>query len=209
MLRSAAVSRIQQGLGFRTDLDDAIVDALQEAQREFEIGSSLPWFLVEEDATVTVTFNSHAVAFPTGFLRLVEEEGPYYTDVTTGLRYLEVRPYDEMLKYYSDYDSGAPRAFSVRSTNFAVFPLPDTSYSITLSYYKAAEVLDSDIENAWLANTPDLLLNRAGMLIAEDLEHSAAYQKFERKYTFWRQKYLSEIAWRADQNLPRQMGVNQ
>lgn len=209
MLRSVAVSRIQQGLGFRSDLADAIVDALQEAQREFEIGATLPWFLVEEDATVATTASSHSIAYPSGFLRLVEEEGPYYTDATTGLRYLEIRPYDEMLKYYTDYEAGAPRALSIRKGQIDVFPLPDAAYTITLSYYKAAEVLDSDIENAWLANVPDLLLNRAGMLIAEDLEHSVAYQKFERKFVFWRQKYLSEIAWRADQNLPRQMGVNQ
>ena len=209
MLRSEAISRVQQGLGFRTDLESAIISALKEAQRELEIGSTLPWFIVEKDASVVTVAASSAIAFPTGFLRLVEDEGPYYTDVSEGLRYLQLRPYDESVRYYSSYDAGAPRALTVRSNQFAVFPVPDDAYTITLSYYKAADVLDSDIENAWLANFPDLLLNRAGMLVAADLEHSVAYAKFEDKYDRWKAKYFSEIAWREEQNMPRQMGVNQ
>lgn len=208
MLRSVAVARVQQGLGFRSDLETQIIAALQEAQREHEIGTTLPWFLIEKDATIATAAATRAIAFPTGFLRLVEYEGPYYEDPDDGISYLAVRPYDEALQYYEAFDAGAPRCLAIRSDGFAVFPLPDDVYSISLSYYKAADLLDADIENAWLANFPDLLINRAGMLIAEDLEHSIAYQKFERKYTFWRTKFYSEIAAREDQNMPRMMGAN-
>jgi len=208
MDRSAAVTIIQQGLGFRSDMTNQSIAALKEAQREFEVGSTLPWFLIESDATLLTVAATHAIAFPTGFLRLVEDEGPYYDSVDDGLKYLTIRPYDEALRYYENTDAGPPRALAVRATQFAVFPLPDAEYTITYSYFKAAEVLDTDIENAWLANVPDLLINRAGMLLAADLEYSAAYQKFAEKYKFWSNKYFSEIAARADQNMPRQMGVN-
>lgn len=209
MLRSVAVARIKRGLGFREDLDTEIVEALQEAQREFELGSTLPWFLIEKDSSISTVASTRAIAFPTGFLRLVEDEGPYYESTEDGVAYLAIRPYDESLKYYEEFDSGAPRALAIRKDGFAVFPLPDAVYTITLSYYKAADVLDADIENVWLEYVPDLLINRAGMLVAEDLEHSIAYQKFERKFIFWRDKYFAEIAAREDQNMPRMMGVNQ
>jgi hypothetical protein len=209
MFRAEAISRIQQGLGFRTDLEDEILLALEEAQREFEIGVTLPWFLVQEDQTILTVPATRGIDFPTGFLRLVEDEGPYYDSADEGISYLAIRPYDEALKYYEEFDSGAPRALAIRKASFAVFPLPDIEYSITLSYYRSCTCLDTNTETGWLLYFPDMLLNRAGMLVAENLEHSVSYEKFERKYTFWRQKYLTEIAARENQNMPRMMGVNQ
>lgn len=209
MDRTAAVARMKQGLGFRKNLDDVCVAALQEAQREFELGGSLPWFLVEEDATITTEQDSSSIELPDGWLRIYEDEGPYYLDPDGGLSYIQFRPYDELKKFYNSTDAGAPAGLAIRNGTFAVFPVPDAAYTITLSYYKAADVLTSDVENAWLANVPDLLINRAGMLVAADIEHSTALKKFSDKYDMWRVRYLSEIAARADQNSPRQMGVNQ
>lgn len=208
MLRSVAVARIQRGLGFRSDQADAIVLALQEAQRELEAGTTLPSFLQSVDQTLSTTSGSHTIAKPTGFIRFVEYEGPYFVSTESGLRYLQIKPYDEAKRYYSEYDAGEPLALSIRSTSFAVWPEPDDVYSITASWYAAAAVLDSDIENAWLEKYPDLLWSRAGMIMAADLEHTVAFQKFQSTFELWNAKYLRDIAADEEQLIPRQMGVN-
>jgi hypothetical protein len=208
MLRSVAVARIQRGLGFRTDLSDAIVEALQEAQRELEAGTTLPSFLISSDQTLSTTSGSHTIAKPTGFIRFVEYEGPYFVSTESGLRYLQIKPYDEAKRYYSEYDAGEPLALSIRSASFAVWPEPDAVYSIIASWYAGAALLTSDIENDWLEKYPDLLWSRAGMIVAGDLEHSTSFQKFQSTFELWNAKYLRDIAADEEQLIPRQMGVN-
>jgi hypothetical protein len=208
MFRSVAISRIQQGLGFRTDLVDPIIAALQEAQREYENGHSLPWFMIQEDATITITSGTQTVALPTGFKRMVETEGITFTSTDDGLRYLEKKPFDEAKVFYSEYDAGEPLAFSLRKASLYFWPEPDANYTATWSYYKAADTLDVDIENVWLANVPDLLIGRAGMIVAADLENTVSFQKFDAMHTRWRDWLYAQIADREDQGMQRAMGVN-
>ena len=49
MLRSVAIQRVSDGLGFRTGLDQLIILQLQEAQRDLEKGKTLPLFLLQEN----------------------------------------------------------------------------------------------------------------------------------------------------------------
>lgn len=207
MLRSVAVARIKQGLAFRRNLDDVCVGALQEAQREFEIGTTLPWFLISKDQPLLTVASTREIALPTNFIRFVEDEGPRYV-TTDGVLYFALRPFAELDYYYRSTDSGAPAALALRSDSLAVFPLPDAEYTITASYYAKAAVLDSDIENLWLQYFPDLLISRAGMIVAGDIEHAAAEKKFSAKYDMWLKRYFSEMAAREDSSAPHQMGVN-
>lgn len=208
MLRSAAVALMKQGLGFRKSLDDACVASLKEAQAELELGGTLPWFLIEKDYSLPILTGVTEVDLPEGWLRVVEDEAPYFTDTDLGISYIKFRPYDELKTYYQSVDADRPKGLALRNNSLAVFPVPDADYTLTLSYYKAAETLDADIENVWLAQVPYLLVARAGMLLAADLEYSAATAKFTAKYDMWRLRYLSEIATREDQNNPRAMGAN-
>lgn len=214
MLRSAAISIIQRGLGFRTDLSDEIVSALQQAQRLLEQGRSLPDFLKEEDATLTVTSGTADIAFPTGFIREVDGETFRRTDTNTE-RIVKLEKFIDLTLLRQtletpETDPGAPIAYYVRKASFAFFPERDASYDLTYSYYKKATELTSDIENAWLASAPDVLIGRAGMLIAEDLGSDpgmkARYLKFKDMHDVAWRGMFSETILRSEANYPMNMG---
>ena len=212
MNRTAAVNRIKQGVGFRSDLDTVIISALQEAQRELEGGQTLPWFLLQEDQTFAITtVNLGAVPLPTGFLQFHKDEGPRTVDPTTLTdRFLTAKPYDEAKEFYKTTENGPPLAFTLRSTTVKFWPTPDAAYNVTASYYKRAALLDSDIENAWLADTgcPDLLIARAGLIVAVDLENETSTKKFAAMFTKWQSWLIAQMTDREESVAPRAMGRN-
>ena len=209
MLRSAAISRIQQGLGWRSDLTTPIVSALQEAQRELEGGQTLPWFLLQEDQTFSATVaNGGAVTLPTGFLKFHKDEGPQITSTDQGIKYLPHKPFDEAKVFYADTDDGEPQAYTLRSTTVKFWPTPDATYSVTASYYKRGTLLDSDITNAWLTEAPELLIARAGLIVAVDLENEVSTKKFAAMFTKWQSWLMAEMADREEHTMERALGRN-
>jgi hypothetical protein len=207
MLRSAAISRIQQGLGFRTDLTTVIISALQEAQRDLEGAQTLPWFLINESQSLAVTLASQVVALPTGFLRIVEDEQPYFT-LAGDTTFLEKKPFDEAKIFYSGTDPGTPAAYTLRSASMTVWPVPDANYTLTWSFYARGTLLDGEITNTWLTSCPELLIGLAGLLVAADLENEMATKKFGAMYQKWDAWLQQEITARDEQGNARALGRN-
>jgi hypothetical protein len=55
--------------------------------------------------------------------------------------------------------TGTPKAYSIEGSNFRFSPLPDTSYTVSLVFYKALDSLDgSTATNFILTNHPDVYL---------------------------------------------------
>lgn len=195
MTRDEAVAYIQQGCSWRTNLNDAIANALKQAQAELEKGTSLPLFLLEEDDTLTLTSGTRSVAMPTGYLRPYEWQELYYTDSDGVVRYPVMRPLQYCLATYGSEGTGAPVVYARRKGTFEFFPTPNAAYVVTLSYYKADSTLDSgSSENLWMTNFPYLLCAKAGMTIARDTRDAEALGRFQELYTIWERKYIGSIA---------------
>lgn len=176
MLRSVAVTRIQDGLGFATRQSDKIILRLQEAQRELERGKTLPRFLLQEQETLTLPIGVNYIAVPDGFLRL-HDENPlhFFSTGSTKATFITVtRSYDDALKAIYTGTSRPPRVAALRYLkSIAKYALDfvnnaDTTYTIYWSYYKAAALLTTEIENEWLANGPEWLIGEAGWRMAMD-----------------------------------------
>jgi hypothetical protein len=214
MDRDTAVIRIRRGLSFRsTDRNDEIIDALKEAQRELEGAKTLPWFMIEEDATLSLLADASTVSIPDGFIKEVEDEGIRYTDDDGDVHFLTKKPFDEAKTFYARATSTeiaqGPVAYSLRKSTIYFWPSPVTSaFTFTWSYFKAATLLTTNVENVWLANVPDLLIGRAGMIIAHDLRDVDAKTGFTDMYKFWRAWLDARIAEREDAGMPRAMGRN-
>lgn len=209
MLRDDAVTRIQRGLGFRTDRVAEIEDALREAQRKREAGKTLPWFLVEEDTIVTLAAAAQNVALPEGFLRFVAGEGPHYTTVDSDIPfYVPVKNLREATEAYGDHDAAGPQVVVLRGSVLRFFPVADQAYSITFSYYKAAAVLSSNIENAWLEHAPDLMIGDAGLILAADLRDSGAIQIFQKLQADGLDQAFKETILREDDGEDLYLGAN-
>lgn len=181
MLRSLAVARIQQGLGFRSDRATEIAVALQEEQRDLEKGKTLPRFLLVEDAALSLLTGENAVSLPTGFLRRFDQ--PRYTPLSSTVPvFIPWKQYDQAFRAYMQSDPAGPKVAALRSTSIYFFPEADRDYDLLWTYYKAADLLTADIENAWLLNAPELLIGGAGLRIAKDMRNQSATQLFGDMY---------------------------
>jgi hypothetical protein len=214
MTRDEAVAFIKFGLGNRTDtgLDTAIVDRMKQAQRLLEQGRSLPFFLKLEDQTFSLPSGSVDVPFPAGFLREVQDETFHYTNTQTASNnviYLQkVDPREGNTEVFTTpVDPGRPRAYAIMKAGFRFFPMRDTTYSLLFSYYKTAGTLDSNVaDNAWLVNAPDVLIGRAGALIAEVIAHDRAKAAFDQQFMIAWQSAFAEGILREEENDPLMLG---
>ena len=67
-------------------------------------------------------------------------------------------------------------------------------------------MLDTNIENAWLANIPELFIGRAAELVGQDLRDPFATQKGQDMYQRWAQVMANRIAERELAGAPIAMG---
>lgn len=179
--RTVAIQRINRGLGFRKDgnsLESKIVLTLQEAQRDLEKGKTLPRFLLQEDVSVALASGASTAALPTGFLRESDENTLHYFKSGSDKPHYLARRYlkdaREALLDSDDVAAGPPSVYVVRKSTFDFIITADTDYTLYLDYYKAADSLAADVENAWLANAPEWLIGEAGLRIAKDLRDKSA-----------------------------------
>lgn len=208
MNRSAAVALMKQGLGFRQSLDDVCVVALQQAQRLVEGGRTLPRFLIVEDAPIAITSGSGAITLPTGFIRVADNRGPYTLDLQNAPKFIEKFEILKLRARFSASAAGRPRGYSLRNTDIVFLPTRDAAYTAYWSYYAQAALLTTDIENSWLQYAPDVLIGRAGMLVAKDTRDKEAYDKFEKLYNEAWVVAFAESELREEAGDPIIMGSN-
>lgn len=213
MTRDDAVARIQQGLGFRTDLTDNIVAALKEAQRYLETGRSLPGFLMLESQPLLVPAGSAGVPLPTRFIREWEEDPPHYVSPVdkTCMVFPEKIDYNIGLKRFVGSQSGPPIAYTLRDTTMVFWPARDINYTLTWSYFQHSKDLTTNAtNNEWLDELngmPEALIGRAGMIIAADLADTPSLQKFSSMYSVAWAAATSEDQLHDEENRPLAMGA--
>lgn len=202
MLRDAAIEEIKRGLGFRkgAGLDATIQEALEATQRELEGANTLPWFLLQQDQTVSLVKGTQSYALPTGFLRVEDdfnvtslEDGSSNKSVGPGFL-----PYDECLDLYGFTEEAKPEAVAIRQSNLWFFPIPDAAYTFTWHYYKKDAVLTSNVENEWLKNVPDLIINMAGLRAATRARDPDSAAIFKAEAERWRSWLATEITARRE-----------
>jgi hypothetical protein len=221
MDRDTAILRINRGLGFlrpgHSQTND-IIQCLQEAQRDLEQGKTLPRFLLLEDQTITLNAGSRAVALPSDFLRADDGNQLYFIAPDSHLRH-----YLKQYRYYRDAviaiesqqrpDQPAattmvPAVYSIRQSTIDFVTIADNTYTMTWNYYRKDAILDSNIENLWLANADRWLIGEAGIRMAADKRDAGAVQLFTRMMQEGRKAvYADDLAF-EDAAGPTAMGAN-
>jgi hypothetical protein len=223
LTKAQAIARIQQGLGFRTDLAEAILLELRMKQTELEEGSTLPWWLVSDTntfATVTTLDSDFAegkITIPVNFIRFVED-----TDISHSLvsirqdRILSPVDYDALLKLGvdSEYEvlTGNPRWWAFHEGHIHVRPIPTIDYSLTATWYAhdadLAGVSDAS-SNQWLTYGAPILIGAAGVAIARDLEYPEAEDRFLQMYQSALGRMMIDAEIRKSGNRPYAVGAAQ
>lgn len=185
MLRDTAVEIIARRLGNRTDLDEAILDEMKLAQTQMEKfwpSDTMPWFLWTYDDTLETTANDPWMDAPTGFLREATEGGLFLYDGDEGKWVRLCKHTIGTLWEQVPEDDGIPRAYSQVANQFMFFPTPGAVYQLKLQYYGAATELAENVENAWLANAPELLISATGVRMAAYVQNQNVAQLFMTQY---------------------------
>ena len=197
MTRDEAVTRIQEGLGFRNDKAETIKKRLEEARIALETGKTLPWFLIQEDQPLALAQGSNVIALPTGFIRPVsdEEQALRYTSIYSDFpRIIPWKTFRDAQNAYADRDPGAPLVAVLRNTSIYVFPAADVAYTLTWSYYKHSDALNAgDVDDhPWLTTAPDALVGEAGFRMAVDARDAEAAQVFDKMRLEGRTQLIAE-----------------
>lgn len=179
MYRDTAVARVKLSLGFKTNQDENIVQAMKEAQELLENKPELPGFLrVRYEEGFTTYTGERFLDVPDGFIREWDQdqmaiEIPQYSKTKNLLKdspgYLRIR--------YPN--SGVPVGYSLVERQFHFFPVPDAEYQIRGTYYAADDILNSNIENGWLRHFPQLIWSMAGFTVASALRDKDALAIFD------------------------------
>lgn len=204
MLRSEAITEIKVGLGFRQTHDATIVRALKESQRILELGHTLPSFLITYDESIAVTANNPIITLPERFIRLHDDYDLYYTNSDSARVFIPRRNYTEAYQAYvasgeeddsvDSPSSSYPQVVVLKGkTEMILIPTPTISFTASLTFYQGAALLDTDIENAWLANAPDVLIGMAGMRVAAILRDKGAYAQFAQRANLGGKSLMGDI----------------
>lgn len=192
MFRDEAVARIQEGLGFRTDMRDQIITRMNEAQRELERGKTLPRFLLVEDATLDVTQNDNTVDLPDDFLRRADTALRYRPSISDRYVFVPWKGFTDAYTAYVNSQPAGPKVAVFRNSEILLFPVPDNAYTLTWDYYKTDALPSTTNENLWLSNAPDLIVGYAGFRMANILRNKNAQTLFDSIYKTARQTWYGE-----------------
>lgn len=139
------------------------------AQESLEQSETLPWFIQSEKADSLTKINDRRLRLPPDFLRESEEETLVYVDSEGVEHHLVKGAFDELLSEFGSDAKGPPCKYAIRGEYLQFFPMPDAEYQVRYSSYYARQTPPEDTTtsaNAWFRNAADLVIARAGLIIA-------------------------------------------
>lgn len=211
MIRSDAVIRIQDALGFSSRQSAKIILRLQEAQRDLERGKTLPKFLLQEAQALVLASGTHSTVLPTGFLRVDDDNLPYFfpTSSTHPTRISIKRSYQDAFDANYETTPQGPKVAVITRTTIDFINTAPATYNLVWNYYKAADILTTDnTENVWLANAADWLIGFAGLRMARDVRDPVAQATFQTMMAEGRAACFGEIIAAEESSGPLVMGGN-
>jgi len=199
--RDEAVAEVQRGLGFRADLASHIVAALQSAQRELEGGAVLPWFIRIQDDPIVLVADQQRYPLPETFIREDEDFGPFWTGLGgEDVFHLGQLNYSTGVTLFRGANAGGPVAYAIRKDHLYFWPIPTEEVTFHWHWFEKQDVLDSNIENAWLREAPDLMIAVAGRQMAMNLRDAAALQLFTDREARWKVWLETQHVARSESN---------
>lgn len=180
MTRDQAVAQMKLMLGFRQTLTTECVTQLQLTQEQLETDATLPWFLKKNAASAILTVPGDPyIAKPPDFIREWDED-PFYLvfENEDGVYNVNlVKDSESFLRArYSDRE--APAGYVEFADKWKLVPTPTLEYTINYSYYGRGLPLTTNIENVWLKHNSDIMIGRAGLIIATGLRDKTAMEIF-------------------------------
>lgn len=180
MTRDEARQQIQDMLGHRSDLVNDIERAFRYVQNSLESAATLPFFLRKVDDTFVTVAGENIIERPDDYIRLWDED-PFsliFTNESGAMKNVSLKKASQRALRQQYSSALYPMGFSEVGIQFQLFPVPTQEYPLIISYYAKDTPLVANIENMWLANLPDLMIGRAGFIVATGIRDQNAQTLF-------------------------------
>jgi hypothetical protein len=211
-----AIDRICEDLGNRggsTVLRARTKERIYAAQRDLESGKTLPKFLVQEDATLTLLSGASSLALPTGFIRV--ETAPHFvpSGASSPVFLQQKLNYQEAVEAArSSTSTDLLTTFVIRKSTIDFINTAAQNYTFLWNYYKHADIPAADSDtNAWLSDTgagADWLIGEAGWRMALSIRDKEALTVFTQLRQSGRAAVFGEIVAEEDSAGPFIMGAD-
>ena len=157
-------SRIADEL-VRTDLTSQIQNAIQSA---ISFYSTRRFQFNEGKAVRNTAASDEYVGLPTDFLGLDT------LGITINSRYYQLiqrtHDYLDEINWSAGTYTGAPTAFSLYEENLRLYPIPDDTYELTITYLKDLSDLSASADtNAWMTTGEELIRMHAKVDLLENV----------------------------------------
>lgn len=214
--RTQIIQVVLRRLGNREN--DTVLTGYAETELELTIAeleaeAFLPWFLISNEATLTLTLGDRNVTLPADFIREYEDEDLWYynADNAPSRRKLEKADVDDTTKWGLESSPGEPELYALVGSQFILDKDPDATAvlgSLKFRYYaRSVPLTSSNLTNVWTLNADWLLLQRLGGVMARqyirDFDLATAFEDQANKAWFKLQQ--SHVA-REQANRRAQMG---
>lgn len=163
------------------------------AQLRLERDPAVDWWFLLTRTNLPLTAESNDLQLPTDYLRLAEQSVPvlYHKD-GTALGKL-ARAYQEDAVFY---DTTAPAYYVLENNTFKVYPTPSQDFDVNIQYVKKDVELSSSVTtNLWVDFAFTLLMNKAGIALAQGIQHKDALVNFSADFAVaYKEAFIESVA---------------
>jgi hypothetical protein len=200
------LAAIRFRLGNKKGFDNDILREINYAQQRLEDDPTIDyWFLVRFGA-FSLTAGDNIVTIPSDFVREYDGYPPYLT-LNERVVHLDKMDLPDAQIVYGD-STGVPEAYTVVDGEVKVYPKPDQNYVLTFPYVGRETTLDgvSVLENGWTKNATQVLLNKAGIALAQAFRDQDALANFTADYQVAFSELMTRVVAREEANMARERG---
>lgn len=169
---------------------------LNLAQLRLERDPSVDWWFLLTRVSLPLTAGSNDLPLPADYLRLAEQSVPVLYQKDGAAVGKLVRAYQEDAVFY---DTKTPTYYVLEGNTFKVYPTPEQDFDLNIQYVKKeSELSESTPTNLWVEFAYTLLMNKAGIALAQGIQHKDALANFSADYIAAYREVFNESVARSD-----------
>lgn len=198
-IESALRFRLGNKKGFEADF----LREIRFAQKRLEEDPTIRYWFLLQFSSIVLTPGQHTIPFPEGFLREYDDLLPYYEEdgVRIDLNRVDLDDAQHMFGTWS----GAPQVYIMIDNLLQIYPKPDKAYTIIFPHMKREPTLgDGVLENEWTREAEQVLLNKAGIALAQGFRDMEALQNFTNDFQAAFRELIIRVTQREESNMVRQ-----
>ena len=155
--------------------DDLTAQAQNAIQSAIKFYQKKPFWFNEEIATASTADGTQYYALPSDF---VVERSMTISDSTTTYP-LPRRSHIQLDEWYISGSTGWPSDYSLYEEQIRLYPIPNDTYTMTISYVKSLdELANPEDTNAWMVEGEELIRSRAEYDICMRILRKADWAEF-------------------------------